>query len=68
MVIWIIQDYLIYCYVVVMLTIISILQAAYVEYQNLSALEKLARADGLMNRWVELASMAWAWMEVVGRL
>jgi hypothetical protein len=49
--IWLWQQYYIYMYVVIALSIIAIIQAAYAEYQNLKALERLAKADGLINRY-----------------
>lgn len=49
-IIWILQEYYIYMYVVVALSVISIIQSAYAEYQNLKALERLAKADGIINK------------------
>jgi len=49
-VIWILQAYYIYMYVVVGLSVISIIQSAYAEHQNLRALERLAKADGVINK------------------
>ncbi len=49
-IIWILQQYYIYMYVVVGLSVISIIQSAYAEYQNLRALERLAKADGVINK------------------
>ncbi len=48
--VWVMQAYYTYLYVVVTLSVVTILQAAYQEYQNLKALERLAKADGVINR------------------
>lgn len=49
-VIWILQAYYIYMYVVVGLSVVSVIQSAYAEHQNLRALERLAKADGVINK------------------
>lgn len=51
-VIWLEQQYYVYMYVVIALSVIAILQSAFQEYQNLKALERLAKADGVINKSV----------------
>lgn len=48
--VWLWQQYYIYMYVVIALSVIAVLQSAFQEYQNLKALERLARADGVVNK------------------